>query len=110
MSDSSPFSAVSSIATGTASASAANPKLHEAAQQFEAVMLRQMMAEAHKAKLGDTLFSSSAGDTFNDMADARFADIASKSDTMGLAKMLEAQITRQVGVPATTGSPTGKGG
>ena len=51
-----------------------DPELRKAAEAFEAVMLRQMMASMRKAKLGDDIMGSSATDNFREMADARVAD------------------------------------
>jgi flagellar protein FlgJ len=41
--------------------------LHEVAQQFEAIFVRQMLAEARKSNMGDTLFSNQGTDTFREM-------------------------------------------
>ena len=85
------------------SAGAPQPKLKAAAQQFEAIFLRQILGEARKSTMGDTLFSSDADSTFTQMQDARFADIAASRDALGLAGMIE----RQLGARATTKSGGG---
>ena len=88
----------------TLPAAAAQPdKLKAAAQQFEAIFLRQILGEARKSTMGDTLFSSDADSTFTQMQDARFADIAASRDALGLAGMIE----RQLGARATTKSGGG---
>lgn len=69
-------------------------KLAEAAQQFEAIFLRQMLAAARKTDFGDDLFSSEGLDTFRQMQDERFAEIASQTGTIGLASVIEAQMAR----------------
>ncbi|MBC2665615.1 rod-binding protein [Novosphingobium flavum] len=73
-------------------------KLSAAAKQFEAIFVRQMLAEARKAKPAgeDSLFSGQAMDTFNQMQDERFAAIASERGAFGLAKAIEAQLSAQV--------------
>ncbi len=71
-------------------------KLATAAKQFEAIFVRQMLAAAHKTNFGDTLFSSAAGDTFQQMQDERFADIAAQTGTFGIAKFIEAQLASQL--------------
>ena len=48
--------------------------LRKAAEAFEAVILRQLMASMRQAKLGDDILGSSATDNFREMADARTAD------------------------------------
>lgn len=71
--------------------------LRQAAEGFEALFLRQMLAAARQADLGgEELFGSNGEDTFAEMRDARFAEIASKGGTLGIADMLEAQFARQV--------------
>ena len=85
------------------SAGAQPAKLKAAAQQFEAIFLRQILGEARKSTMGDTLFSSDADSSFTQMPDARFADIAASRDALGLAGMIE----RQLGARATTKSGGG---
>ena len=81
-------------------------KLSAAAKQFEAIFVRQMLAEARKASFGDPLFGSSAVDTFREMQDNRFAEIASERGVFGLAKSIEAQLGARIGssARASTGS------
>ena len=88
-----PAPAVPKLATGTPAPS----KLHQAA-----IFLRQILAEARKSTMGDTLFSSDASSTFNQMQDARFADIAAGRDALGLAGMIERQLG---GRAAASGNP-----
>ncbi len=76
-------------------------KLAEAARQFEAIFVRQMLASARQTSFdtnseGDGLFSSQGMDTFRQMQDERLADIASQRGSFGLAKMIEAQMVRFV--------------
>ena len=69
-------------------------KLSGAARQFEAIFVRQMLSQARKASFGDALFSNQASDTFRQMQDERFADIASQTGAFGMAKVIEAQLAR----------------
>lgn len=72
-------------------------KLKDAARQFEAIFARQMLSAARKADFGgNDLFGSQAMDTFRQMQDERFADIAAERGVFGIGKMLEAQLARQV--------------
>ena len=76
-------------------------KLKGAAQQFEAVFLRQMMSSMRAASLGDDILGSDAANQFRDMSDARTADEMAKRGTLGVAEMLLKQFT-----PRVTGSTT----
>ncbi len=70
-------------------------ELRGAAQQFEAILLRQMLASARNADFGgDDLFGSEGQDTFREMRDSQFADLASKSGEFGLAAAIEHQLSR----------------
>jgi peptidoglycan hydrolase FlgJ len=77
-------------------------QLTKVAQQFEAIFVRQMLAEARKNHLGgEDLFGGQGMDTFRQMQDDRFADIAAERGSFGLAKMIEAQLSKQVGAAPT---------
>ena len=70
--------------------------LREVAQGFEAMLLRQVLKAASAADFGgDSLFGSSATETFREMRDARFAEIAASSGALGLAAQIEAQLAGQ---------------
>lgn len=72
-------------------------QLAKAAQQFEAIFVRQMLAAARKTDFGgDSPLGGSKIDTFRQMQDDRFADLAAERGTFGLAKMIEAQLARQL--------------
>jgi len=66
--------------------------LRKAAEAFEAVILRQLMASMRQAKLGDDIFGSSATDSFREMADAKTADSMASLRQFGIADMVEAQL------------------
>lgn len=67
-------------------------QLAQAARQFEAIFVRQMLAQARKAGFGDALFGNQAADTFRQMQDERFADIAADKGMLGLAATIERQL------------------
>ena len=72
-------------------------ELRKAAEGFEAMFIRQLLEAARKTDFGgDDLFGSQAQDTFTEMRDARFAEMASQSGGFGMADMLEAQLARQI--------------
>ena len=78
-------------------------KLKGAAQQFEAVFLRQMISSMRSASLGDDILGSDASNQFRDMSDARTADEMAKRGTLGVADMLLKQFQPRVtGMPAAT--------
>ena len=70
--------------------------LREAARQFEAIFLRQLLATARAADFGDgaDLFGGAGEETFAEMRDAHFADLAAGSDMIGLATAIETQLAR----------------
>jgi len=82
---------VSAATTATATAAPAQgdrAKMKMAAQQFEAVFLRQLIGSMRTASLGDGLFDSSASDQFRDMADGKTADAMAEKGALGIADML----------------------
>ena len=87
------------LATGSLAQSHGTDReqLAAAARQFEAIFVRQMLAQARKADFGEPLFGGQALDTFRTMQDEHFADIAGKSGALGLAAQIEAQLARFVG-------------
>lgn len=71
-------------------------KLSAAAKQFEAIFVRQMLEAARKTEFGDDLFGSQGMDTFRQMQDERFADIASETGALGLARIIEARLAQHL--------------
>ncbi|MFC3442696.1 rod-binding protein [Sphingobium rhizovicinum] len=95
---------VSSVsATGSQPATAeTKAALQKAAQQFEAVFLRQMIGAMRSASLAEGITDSSATQQFQDMADARTADAMSSKGAMGIAELLMKQFGARV---ADTAAP-----
>ncbi len=91
--------AASPAAAGsTATPSPERARLHQAAQAFEAIFVRQMMASARQSNFGDTLWSDDKGqDTFTAMRDERFADLTAQSGTLGLARQVESDLSVRLG-------------
>jgi flagellar protein FlgJ len=68
-------------------------RLHQAAQAFEAIFVREMLTTARAASVGDTLWGNDQGnETFNSMRDERFADLTARSGAIGLSRQIEAQL------------------
>jgi flagellar protein FlgJ len=102
------MTAVSITTPSAAQAASQSPEraqLKQVAQQFEALLLRQMLAEARKADFGSDAFSDQGIATFREMADSRFADIAASTGTLGLGKLIENQVARLL--PSRSGSGGG---
>jgi flagellar protein FlgJ len=93
----------STTAPAAPAAASARDQLAGVAKQFEAIFLRQMLSSARKTNFEgqEGLFSSQGMDTFNQMQDDRFADIASDTGAFGLAKMIETHLARFL--PVTVG-------
>lgn len=69
-------------------------RLHQAAQAFEAIFVRQMLSSAREANFGDELWGKDQGhDTFTAMRDDRFAQMTAQSGALGLARQVEAQLS-----------------
>jgi peptidoglycan hydrolase FlgJ len=76
-------------------------QLAKAAQQFEAIFVRQMLAAARKSDFGGELLGGHSGgqglDTFRQMQDEHFADLAAQQGSFGLGKMIETHLAAQLG-------------
>lgn len=99
-------SALSSL--GSAPKPSDREQLAEVAKQFEAIFVRQMLSAARKTDFGSDMFGGQAMDTFRQMQDEHFADVASKTGVLGLATVIEAQLARFVSserAPDASGKP-----
>ena len=73
--------------------------LADAARGVEAMFLRQVLAAARATSFADEdnpLSGGQAADTFTEMRDAKFAEIASQTDMIGLSAALAKQLSRSV--------------
>jgi len=89
-----------SLAPPAPDSAAQRAALRTAAQQFEAVFLRQLIGSMRQAHLADDMFGSAATDQFRDMSDANLADSMSHQGVFGIAQMLLAQFDRHAAAPA----------
>ena len=91
--------AASAGTSATAAGAADGGKLTGVAKQFEAIFVRQMLAAARKTSFGgeESLLGGKGMDTFRQMQDERFADIASDTGAFGLGKMIETHLARLLG-------------
>ncbi|MBO6527406.1 MULTISPECIES: rod-binding protein [unclassified Erythrobacter] len=70
-------------------------ELRDAAQQFEAILLRQMLASARSTDFGgNDLFGGEGEDTFREMRDSQFAELTARSGQLGFAEAIENQLSR----------------
>lgn len=84
-------------------ATSARDKLAGVAKQFEGIFLRQMLSAARQTNFGgESLFGGQAMDTFRQMQDERFADIAADRGAFGLGKMIESHLARLLPVEVST--------
>ena len=83
------------LATGSLAASHGTDRarLAQAARQFEAIFVRQMLAAARRSEFGGELLGGPGLDTFRTMQDERFADAAAETGAFGLAALIERQLT-----------------
>jgi flagellar protein FlgJ len=68
--------------------------MRAAAEQFEALFLQQMMAQARKSKLSEDIFSNKGTETYNNLLDQERATELAKTLDLGIAEAL----MRQFGV------------
>ncbi|HEY2953518.1 MAG TPA: rod-binding protein [Verrucomicrobiae bacterium] len=77
-------------------------KIGELSRQFEAVLLRQILGEAQKTVIKSSLTDESATrGIYQDMISNQLADTISKTGSFGLARSLQAELTRQLVKPKT---------
>lgn len=70
-------------------------KIAEASKQFEAVLLRQILAAARKSVIHSGMEDTSAtADIYQDMVTAQLAEAISQSGSLGLAQSLQVQVSR----------------
>jgi Rod binding domain-containing protein len=72
-------------------------KVGELSRQFEAVLLRQILADAQKTVFHSKYTDqSTAGGIYQDMITNQLANNISKSGTFGLAQSLNSQLTHEL--------------
>jgi peptidoglycan hydrolase FlgJ len=77
---------------------AARTELREAAQAFEAIFVRRLLASARAGSIAEqTPFSGPGLEQFTAMRDEHVADIASTNGGFGLADAIERQLSAMLG-------------
>ena len=82
-------------------------KVAEASRQFEALLLRQILSQARKTVVHSKFHANSTtSDIYQDLVTTQLADKISQSGAFGLARSLQAQMTRQVLTPSDADTKT----
>lgn len=79
-------------------------KLHQAAQQFEALMIGEMMKSVHEGSSSGWLGSDDGEGGDNqamEMAESQFANALAMNGGLGLARMVEQSVGQQTGKTST---------
>jgi flagellar protein FlgJ len=81
-------------------------ELREAAQAFEAIFLRQLLASARASDFGgDDIFSGQGLEQFEAMRDEHFAELSSTGKGgLGLARSIEEQLAAHMSATSQTQS------
>ena len=81
-------------------------KIAVASQQFEALLLKQILAETQKPVIkSEFTDNSTAAGIYQDMISGQLANCLAKSDAIGLARTFERQLNRQTGPDAPEPPP-----
>jgi flagellar protein FlgJ len=83
-------------------------KVAEVSRQFEAVLLRQILADIRKPLLASAEGDPAVNGIYSDMINNQLAESISRSGGFGLAKSLTTQLTHQVlpdATPAAAAAP-----
>jgi len=87
----------SSGATSREALSPERRELREAAQGFEAIMIRKMLESARRSSFAeDTPLTGGGMKQFTQMRDEHFADIAASSGAFGFARSIEEQLSQHL--------------
>jgi flagellar protein FlgJ len=106
----SPLAPIGGVAPANSANADPRAQLRAAAEQFEAVFLRQMIGAMRQAKLADDWLDSSATEQFRDMADARLADTMAQQGSFGIAELLIQQFERTAAATNGANGPAGSPG
>jgi flagellar protein FlgJ len=69
--------------------------VHQAARQFEALFLREVLRNVRASALAQDVLGSDQLDTYQEMFDAQLADSMTRGGGVGLASLLEKQLSGQ---------------
>jgi len=81
------------VAPQTKGVSSEDAKLREAANEFEAIFIQQMMKSMRKTSLESDLLPKSEGEKiFRSMLDEQYAKLSANSGSLGLGQMIYQQL------------------
>ena len=73
-----------------------NPaKIHDAAQQFESVLIEQMLKTARESGSGEWFGTDQASEPLAEMAEQQFAQLLASNGGLGLAKLVVNGLNRE---------------
>ena len=83
--------------TSTASTEQNPAKIREAAKQFEAILIEQMMRSARESGSGDWAGTSEdqTGELMSEMAEQQFSQLLASNGGLGLAKLVAEGLERK---------------
>ena len=97
-----------SLQSGDLVGTAKPSKIHDAAQQFEALMIGEMLKNVRSSGsswLGDDDDSDSGNDSAMDMAESQLGTALAKGGGLGLSKMIEKTLGPRDGVQNVNAAP-----
>lgn len=97
------MSEVAALSSAAPPPSPERAALRQAARQFEAIFVRQMLAAARAIKLADGVGDSAATEQFRGLQDEHFAQIAADRGMLGLGDAIERQLSARM--PAGISAP-----
>jgi Rod binding domain-containing protein len=68
--------------------SSGSTKIKDAATQFEAILLQQMLQSARAAGGGDWMGQDEAGSALSEMAEQQFSEVLARNGGLGIAKLV----------------------
>jgi peptidoglycan hydrolase FlgJ len=99
------YTSVIATHPNTSGTSARPGKIHEAAQQFEALMIGQMLKSARENGSSLDEDEGAGQDAAMEMAEAQFAGVLANSGGLGLSPVVEQSVSKQAGVQNDNDSP-----
>lgn len=94
-----PVSPSSPTAPSSSALSQERAELRKAAEGFEAIMVRKMLATARASSFAEeTALTGGGMQQFQTMRDEHFADLAAASGAFGFARSIEAQLAQHLPV------------
>lgn len=83
---------IADLSTPTAGPSGGPSRLQNAASQFEALLVAQMLKSVRESASGLTAENDDSMTTYSEMAEQQFAQALSAQGGLGIAKMVMAQL------------------